>query len=211
MIATPLSPASADEVGRVVELLEDEGVVTSVPAPTLSDWVGAVAARFRDWVEELVPMGGFAASIGNVLIWVLGIAGAVALVLLVVLLVRRLWTQASREADDEDDSFASEIAVGETREPSDWRAAIDECLRAGDARGAVEALWWYLLTTLGSERDAAVRTGRVLLRRLGRDDLQSLLQRLERATYGPTSPPLELVRELVVSVDEALSSGASAS
>ena len=206
---TPLARADKADIAEVADLLEREGVVTSVPSPTFSDWVGAVAARLRDWLETAVPLGdGFATLIGTVLMWTLIAAGALVLLFLVVALVRRLRRQDRHPAEVASEETSISTAMEASKQPSEWRASVEDCLRDGDARGAIEALWWYLLASLGSERGSKTRTGRDLLRKLGRHDLRPVVLRLEHATYGPLSPPIGLARELVVAVDEALAGGA---
>ncbi len=201
----PLGVPDDLEVTQVAEILEAEGVTTSVPSPTLSDWLGSVAAHLRDWMETMIPMGGgLATVIGNVLLWTVVGAGALAFALLVVALLRSLRRQARQPNEIAEDVTATQSPMAAVKRPADWRATIDSCLHHDDARGAIEALWWYLIVTLGSEAGAAGRTGRDLLQKLGRHDLRPLLLRMEHATYGPLSPRIERVRELVAAVDEAL-------
>ncbi len=85
-----------------------------------------------------------------------------------------------------------------------WRAELDRCLSAGQVHAAMRALWWWLARSLAGPLAEPTWTGRELLSRTRRDDLRSLVRRLDALTYGPRLPAVDEVRQLRASLEAAL-------
>jgi hypothetical protein len=88
--------------------------------------------------------------------------------------------------------------------PSDWRKLLEEHLRAGDARSALTALWWWGATTLAPAGLDESWTTRQLLAATRRRSLASALHRLDRWLYGPDPPTAREVSRLARELEELL-------
>jgi hypothetical protein len=85
-----------------------------------------------------------------------------------------------------------------------WASELESHLQAGDVRGALKALWWWLARSLcGPDADPSW-TSRELLDRARRPDLRSFAAAFDRLAYGRDAPRVPDVRDLVGRLRRAL-------
>lgn len=85
-----------------------------------------------------------------------------------------------------------------------WATELESHLQAGEVRGALKALWWWLARSLcGPDADPSW-TSRELLDRARRPDLRSFAAAFDRLAYGRHAPRVPDVRDLVGRLRSAL-------
>ncbi len=114
---------------------------------------------------------------------------------------RKAPRQTDRAAEPPGGTPAGQDAV---RDAAGWRSEVERSLGTGDVQAALRALWWWLARSLAGPRADPTWTGRELLSSARRDDLRSLVRRLDSLTYGPRPPAVEDVRQLCASLEAEL-------
>jgi hypothetical protein len=191
----------------VERILTESAVVRELPEPGLTDYLA--------WLVEAV-LRRLAASLGGLLDttgWNLrAVSQVVAIVLLAVLLaaLARALLAARRRGARAPRSTPHGAGPARTPAPAPawdrqrWLGELEARLDRRDARGALEALWWWLARTLAGERAERSWTNRELLARSGRSDIAALVVGLDRLAYGAEAPRTDEVRRLLAQLREAL-------
>jgi hypothetical protein len=196
----PLVPGHADPV-----LLEQalSGVEGTPAGPSFADWAQAVARALATALAHwLSPLRELAASHPREMEWLaLGLL-ALLTALAVVLTLRALQRPTARVRVP--GPVIERRVRGVARDASGWHAELERRLAAGDGRGAAEALWWWIATSLAGPHAGASWTGRDLLEQAGRPDLLPLAAGLDRLVYGPVPPGPDEVRALLGRAEAAL-------
>jgi hypothetical protein len=189
--ALPPRPADQELLARV---MAEEAVAHALPEPSWLEYLWhvlkvAIEAVLHPLMSRLsgLPMEGLARA--------LAIGAVAAAVLLAVGLAVRFLRQRARE---EEPGAAPSPPVlpadSGTRPAEDWHAALEARLAGGDVAGALEALWWWLATTVAREPVDASWTTRELLARAGRGDLRAFSVGLDRLAYAAARPQADDVR-----------------
>ncbi len=158
-------------------------LATAAFAP-LAGWMGSVggplAALFA-W---------FGAAGSQLLLWLI-------LAALLLTLFIRLRSRFSRRGHESPSGVPGVPALQPlSAAVAEWELRLQQRLDGGDARGALEALWWSLAIRLvGSNADPAW-TSRELVEKAGRRDLLPGVRRLDRLVWGSEQPLVEDVRQL---------------
>jgi hypothetical protein len=186
----PLAYHLAD--GETVRrILHETGVATKPAGPPLTSYFGAWIEALVRWIAGLfAEMPGIAGGIRNAALVIAIVTVALALTLVALSIVRGARRRRPRAP--------SEPRPGGTEIPEDappprdrfaWRARIEARLARGDVAGALEALWWWLASSLPLESDADESwTTRELLVKAGRHELLGLSGTLDVLMYGPRAP-----------------------
>ncbi len=90
------------------------------------------------------------------------------------------------------------------RDTGAWRRELERLLAAGKSSEALQALWWWLATRLQGNHVDPAWTSRELLVEAGRQDLSTVVRRLDLLLYGPGRPETEEVRTLWGDLEGAL-------
>jgi hypothetical protein len=133
----------------------------------------------------------------------------------VALLAWGWWGRRRRAAGDrreEDGGAAAVAAVDGDRQAAasgrwdaaEWRLELERRLAQGSVQEALRATWWWLARSLAGASAEPTWTGRELLRRCGREDLESLVRQLDLMAYGPRRPGTEEVGRLAARLEAAL-------
>jgi hypothetical protein len=203
---TPLAAASADEE-LLRQVLAETRVATRPAGPTLLAYVSDVMeALFR-------RLGAFFASQPEVVRGILGTAVVIALAVVVAALLL-LALAAFRRLRGRADRGPSVPHLVWSEKPGDripahdraaFRAEIEACLARGDIAGALQALWWFLATSLGMDSPIDPSwTTRELLQRAGRAELLRLAPLLDALRYGRRTASRKDVADGLQRVEEAL-------
>jgi hypothetical protein len=190
----------------VERILTESAVVRELPEPGLTDYLAwLVEAALRRLASSL---GGLLDTTG----WNLrAVSQVVAVALLAVLLAALARAVMARRRRARTPRSAPHGA-GPARTPAPapawdgqrWLGELEARLDRRDARGALEALWWWLARTLAGERAERSWTNRELLARSGRSDIAALVVGLDRLAYGAEAPHADEVRRLLAQLREAL-------
>jgi hypothetical protein len=184
-------------------VLRETGVERVPSRPGVADYMLVVARALVERLGRVLePLGDLLRPHSSTLVlatkvFVLVVLGMLLFVLIRWILRRRaLPRQAPKSAAD-----ASAIAPSGREdlalEFEMWASEMDLHLEAGDVRGALNALWWWLARSLcGSDADPSW-TSRELLDRARRPDLRPFAAVFDRLAYGPEAPRVPEVRELV--------------
>jgi hypothetical protein len=140
----PLAPSGPDPA-LAERILAEEPIVLDEQA-RLQDWASMVADRVLEWFQDQLGTLELPPGTGETLLWVLGLLLVVALLVLVSPLARRV---AGLLRPRQQGELAFQAPVSEPTPPGDRYQA---CLEAGDARGALGALWERLAQQL-AERE----------------------------------------------------------
>jgi hypothetical protein len=193
------TPADQELMRRV---LEEQAVARTLPPPSWSEYLLHLVRTALETVLgpllRHVPMAGAARVL---LIAVLAVS-VLALVALVVRVLRR----RARRATQPDRQAAAEAPPAPPRapDPAAWRSELDAHLDRGDVAAALDALWWWLATTVMRGAVDPSWTTRELLARAGRTDLGALSGALDRLTYAATRPQPADVRAFALRLEAAL-------
>lgn len=192
-VLRPADPELLAEVAR------DGDLRRGLPSPSMAhyfrDLFSAAFEPLTDWLESIGgPLGaGFAWFAGGgwrfLAIFLLVLIVSVFALQVVRILRGRTRPGAAAQAEQAQPAPA-------TLEVAAWEERLERRLDRGDARGALEALWWSLAVRLmGSEVDPAW-TSRELVDRAGRRDLLPSVRLLDRWVWGGRSPAVDDVRQL---------------
>lgn len=168
--------------------------------PEQGSWVsylGALLRRGVGWVIEKVVgllqgLGDAGGWIGPFVEILLLLAAAALVALAVSFVIRRLSRAQSPVAAATE--APPDAAPSYLRDAATWRAELDGRLAAGDLRGALEAVWWWLARSLAGGAADPSWTSRELLERSGRRDLAGPVRRLDELTYGAAPPEAAEIR-----------------
>ncbi len=192
-------PEVATDRALLEEIVRDERIVTTPSTRWDELW-----AAFWRWLDDL-----FGARRAPDLSGVAEIAAWVGLALVVAAGVYALWRAYEAWARSRRPPEPAAVAVVALEAPPDPTSALEAALAAGDARGALAALWAELALGLGQGGVARAtgqdRTHQELVRlvraarpgwdRLG--ELRDLARILDRLCYGAVAPTVDDVRPLV--------------
>jgi hypothetical protein len=187
----------------VRRILEESGVDQRVPAPGLSAYAQAIVeALWRRLTELLRPLG---PQLLPHMEW-LALALAAAVVLfLVILLVRSVVRRRPAIKDAPAPLLAEEKEQPhQGRDREGWRRAFEERCARGDIAGALEAIWWFLATSIAPREVDPAWTSRELLVESSRQDLTPLARGLDRMIYGSLRPAVPELRLFFGRMREAL-------
>jgi len=188
-----VTQAVRGDVELADRLLRELRVAGELPAPGLEDYLSAMTQRFLGWLSDRgidLPELATPERVAQGVIVALGIV--------VVILLLRLRREVQHDPVRRASGATRKIPrPPEPRRAEDWLAALETRVRSGDARGALEALWWWLAGAVGFAQADPSWTLRDLLRRSGRSDLFPFASELERLSYGPIAPRPAEVRELL--------------
>jgi hypothetical protein len=202
----PFSWHAAD-ASMVRRILAESDVLTKPERPSLMAYAGAwFEAMFR-WIARFFEQkaGLVDGLLKGLAIFALGTV-VLTLILVGVAVVRRLRDRAPRGYAAP--RFGRPDVLDEAppaRDRAGWRAQIEERLSRGDVAGALEALWWWLASslTLESAVDASWTT-RELLVRARRRELLGLGGILDVLMYGPHPTTAHDVKACLARFEEKL-------
>jgi hypothetical protein len=198
---TALPPLPADQQ-LMRRVLEEQGVAQALPAPSWSEYLLHLARTAVDALLEPffrnVPVAGLARGM-------LVLAVAIAGLALIALIVRAL--RLRRRGKLEPAPAAAVVAVEAAARalgPAAWRSRLDAHLGSGDVAAALDALWWWLATSVAREPVDPSWTTRELLARAGRGDLSGFSIGLDRLAYAASRPQAADVRAFAERLQAAL-------
>ena len=200
--ALPWTPAAADPE-LVRRVLQESGVDQRVPGPGLAAYAESlIEALWRRLTDLLRPFG---PRLLPHMEWLAFALAGAALLFLVILLARALVRRRPRASD-----APAPLLAAERSEPRHWRdreawaRAFEERCAKGDVAAALEAIWWFLATSIApSEVDPAWTSGE-LLAESGRQDLTTVARGLDRMIYGSQRPAAPDLRHFFGRLREAL-------
>jgi hypothetical protein len=194
----PGSALTAD-APLVRTLYQETRATRELPDPSWGEYARVVGRRLAVWlgdhIKALGPVGGLVVRAFGY-----GIL-ALALATLGVLLWRwggGLWRRRlpARAAATIVEPASSSLAPTRVR-PISWRDRIEEQLALGRVDAALEAVWWWLASSVADREIQASATSRELLERTGRRDLAPHTRALDRMMYGPVRPSTLDIRRFV--------------
>jgi len=167
-------------------------LATAAFAP-LAGWMGSIGGPLADLIAW------FGAAGLQILLWLI-----LALFILAVLWhFRRLFNRWQKG------SPGGAMAMPAPRPTSgavaEWELRLQQRLDSGDARGALEALWWSLAIRLVGTKADPAWTSRELVEQAGRRDLLPEVRRLDQLVWGSEQPLVEDVRQLWGRLRQAVS------
>jgi hypothetical protein len=201
-----LSPVPADHA-LLARVIEQERIARTLPSPDWTEYLVELARAILDALPDAIaPARDAIAGLGVSMETVAAVLGGAVTLTLVSLAAIVVWRMVRRKrsaglpSDVEDAAPAREAP----RDPSRWRALVDEHLRAGRIGDALEAAWWWLAASISRGPVDPSWTSGELLVRAGRLDLRSWASRLDRMTYGPLRPAPDDVRGVVEGLESAV-------
>lgn len=202
----------AGDTALIGRLLAESGVDRGLPEAEGQAWLAHLGKELVERVATLLSWG-FEGLARQWEVW--EVVAAVAVLLAAIALTWRLvqWLGARRrrrvEAGPERQEAAPRL-TGSPADPAAWRLRLERRLEEGRLAEALEALWWWLATSLaaGAAVDPAW-TNRELLERAAaaaprRLRLAPHLARFDRLAYGPGDATADEVRELVAALESDL-------
>jgi hypothetical protein len=202
-VTSSWTPAAADPE-LVRRVLAESGVDQRLPAPGVSAYAQAlVEALWRRLAELLRPLR---PRLLPHMEWLALALMAGAIVFLGLLLARALKRRraAAREAPTSRPAEQQPTPqAGRDREG--WRRAFEERCGRGEVAGALEAIWWFLATSIAPRDVDPAWTSRELLEESSRQDLTPLARGLDRMIYGSLRPAVAELRLFFGRLREALS------
>ena len=201
-MSPPWTPAAADPE-LVRRILHESGVDQRVPTPGLSGYAESLIEALWRWLTDLLrPL---APRLLPHMEWLAFTLAGATILFLVVLLVRALVGRRPR-AKDAPARLLAEDAGGprQGRDREAWRRAFEERCAKGDVAGALEAIWWFLATSIAPREVDPAWTSGELLEECGRRDLTPLARGLDRMIYGSLRPAALDLRHFFSRLREAL-------
>ncbi|HEX9641869.1 MAG TPA: hypothetical protein VGB13_11215 [Candidatus Krumholzibacteria bacterium] len=194
-VVEPVVGAVRGDVALASKLTSELGVQTRYPAPGIQEYFQAVIDGLSPWLSAAITRLGLPDQITleSLTYLILALALAVAAVAL-----WRLFRAVRHSPGRPPQAVGTIVAIPAAPDITDWSEELERLLRAGDARRALEALWWWLSSTLGAVDADSSWTLRELLTHTGRRDLTKTVSALERLSYGPERPEPVALRELVI-------------
>lgn len=200
-------PVARADAARLSEVVRASGVERAVPEPEWTEYVGVVVvAGLGSLWEALRPMGslfrvpaGFAVAAGWAFVAMVAFG---TLVILARVLAGR--PRVRPPAAQAREAAAAQMARATPPDAAGWLRALDLRLEAGDVAGALEALWWFLATSVASVDAQPSWTSGELLARSRRHELRPLAVQLDRFRYGPREPAPPDVRALARRFEQGL-------
>jgi hypothetical protein len=201
LAAAALQAVSADH--RLMKrVLEEQAVAQALPAPS---WTEYLLHLVRTAVEKLLAPFLGALPMAGVARWLLVGLAALATLVTIGLVVRAL--RRRREGTvlaGDPATTAAPVAVDRAADPAAWRRRLEEHLGRGDIAEALDALWWWLATSVAREPVDPSWTTRELLARAGRSDLRGFSIALDRLAYAAARPQTGDVRAFLDRLQAAL-------
>jgi hypothetical protein len=205
---TPPTLAPGDRL-LLERVLRDSGVEQDPGRPGMADYMlvltRALVERLQRATEPLAGLLGPHASsfLLATKVFLMAVLG-----LLLFVLVRWILSRRTAGRQMPRTSAAPAIARSDREELARgleaWASELESHLQAGDVRGALKALWWWLARSLcGPDADPSW-TSRELLDRARRPDLRSFAAAFDRLVYGRDAPRARDVRDLVGRLRSAL-------
>jgi hypothetical protein len=207
------APLAGDR--ELLETILADGTIQQAPQePGISDYVGHLASEAASaiggWLSRTFggtfDFNGLVGALG----WVLPLARGFLICLALALLLwiaRALWRRWRGPEATPAGVEVVPIAGSGQAGGRDWDAELEGRLAAGDGRGSLEALWFWLAQRLGAEVEAARFTTRELLLAAGRKDLRRSGRELDRLLYAPERPTLDAIRAVRTELRKALGEG----
>lgn len=203
----PTQLADQMTADRVREILAGEGVVQEPPSPSALGWFQEIASWFMDWFGALFGWSVETSAAVSQVLAAIAVLGGLVLVGTIMFVA---WRGRRRRATPAMELSAQEPPIVERQPTStiEWRRRLQEKLAAGERREALEALWWWLFSTLGVDRESGLTwTARRLVRIANRPDLLPWMKRLESGTYGPRPLDLAGIARSVSEIESRVSDG----
>lgn len=217
----PLAPPEiqAADPEALREVLEGRTIETTPWRPQLGDYLEHLVTSgwqaVRDFFQAVFGglfdfgTGTFTTAI-TVLQVVIGLLVALGLYALL-----RQWLARRRAGSGDVALPAAAPKAGPSPAERDWQAELAARLAAGDGRGSLEALWWWLARQLDAGPAAGESpvwpdpvdpswTTRELLGRRGRSDLRVPGRALDRLLYAEAAPQASAVAALFDDLRRAL-------
>src|SRR5262249_14971895 len=153
----------------VERVLAEVGAPRQAPAPGVLEYLRDLVERAVARLSDLFGLALGRVALEQVAWWLAGSALVVALGAIGGLLVRRRRGMPAAQPKEKPETASErrEDAWDEAR----WKSELERQLAAGDARGALSALWWWMARALAAERVQPAWTSQELLRHAGRGDL----------------------------------------
>jgi hypothetical protein len=183
--AAALEHAAADRA-LMDRVLREVGARPEAPDPAVLEYLRNLARWVLERMGNALDLAFKTVAVDRVAQWLAAITLLAALGAVLWLLVRRRHRPAETRP---------EIAAAAAAEPphspwdeSRWKTELERLLAAGDARGALAALWWWMARALAAERAQPTWTSQELIRHAGRGDLAPMAVAVDRLAYGPRAP-----------------------
>lgn len=201
----PAETIHAADPALVARVLRESGADTSIPAVGWVGWVAAVWEALERWLAGV--LGRIVGSSG-IPLWISGAAilgVLVALLIAAILVVRAVVSRrkATPPTPGHDEQPALPVPAP-ARDATAWRAVLETKLGDGDIVGALEAVWWWVATSLAASAVNPAWTSRELAISAQRADLLSPLRALDAWTYGPALPDAAELGTLVARLEKDL-------
>ena len=202
LLAAPLVMAAppAPDDAALDHILREHGLGDKAQGGSWFSYVGYLLTRALGWVfaritrilTEIGDPGGWV----GVLLWVLLALAVLALLAAVgSALLKRLRRRGAESGAAGRIEAGAAAPAAALFDAASWRQELDRLLAAGDLRGALEAVWWWLARSLaGAEADPSW-TSSELLAHTGRRELAGSFRRLDQLTYGAAEPTADEIRQ----------------
>lgn len=206
-MTSALEPRPAD-LETLREIVTTSGVESTVPPPSWTGYLQALAESFADWLASLI--GGVARTLGAraeilaPIAWTLIAMASLFLLYALARVLLGLWKGALRTEHGSATIIARTAAPVPERDRAAWRREVEARLRAGRVKEALEAVWWWLARSLSEDRARGSWTSGDLLRDAGRLDLVPLVGALDALAYAGRQPDPADVRRLLDSLEAAV-------
>jgi hypothetical protein len=198
-------PADVDprlaERALLTRLLTESGVSPSPSPPAWADYLSvlakAFAARLGPRLQSLAELVGAQGSwIGTAALVVALLLLATVAILIVLGALRRRRIPGELPRMEAVRSYAS--PADPPPAPDTLRAEMEKQVDAGDLRGALASLWWWVARSLcGAEARPWWTTRDLVDRAGGRPGLRPAMLRFDRLAYGGGPPTPSALRELL--------------
>lgn len=203
----PVEPLLAADPALVEQALREGAVATQRPAPGIADYgadLGAAVARF--FIELLGSILGAVGGAVSADFLVDVLFGVLALAVAALLFLVLRWLLEKRRPRPVVE-LAPQGGPPALPPGADWEAEVETRLARGEARPALEALWWWLAGRIEARSAERSWTTRELVRRAGRKDLLRAVVPLDRFLYGAGEPRPSEVRDLFDTLRRRLGAG----